>query len=147
MTVGGEQGGAGVTHWLPKVWNSGNSLIGLVGALGGTARFRRDEAVWEVAGGWLIGLLDRAGWAAAITLGDVILYADARLIPLLHTHEMAHVRQGRAWGPLFLPAYGLESVYQRLRTGRGYWDNRFEVAARAAGQENETCPANKSRGG
>jgi hypothetical protein len=130
MTVRGEQGGAGVRHWLPRLWNSGNSLLGLTGALGGAARFRTDEAVWEVAGGWLIGLLDRAGWAAAITLGDVILYADARLIPLLHAHEMAHVRQGRAWGPLFLPAYVLESVYQWLRTGRGYWDNRFEVAAR-----------------
>ena len=43
---------------------------------------------------------------------------------------MVHVRQGRAWGPLFLPAYVLESAYQWLRTGRGYWDNRFEVAAR-----------------
>lgn len=135
MTGGGEQGGAGVTHWLPRVWNSGNSLLGFLGARGGSARFRPEEAVWEVAGGWLIGLLDRAGWAAAITLGDVILYADARLIPLLHAHEMAHVRQGRAWGPLFLPAYVLESLYQWLRTGRGYWDNRFEAAARAAGEE------------
>jgi len=119
-----------VTRWLPRVWNSGNSLLGLVGALGGTAQFRPEEAVWEVTGGWLIGLLDRAGWAAAITLGDVILYADARLILLLHAHEMAHVRQGRVWGPLFLPAYVLESLGQWLRTGRGYWDNRFEIAAR-----------------
>jgi len=107
------------------------------GALGGTAKFRPDEAVWEVAGGWLIGLLGRAGWADAITLGDVVLYADIRLIPLLHDHEMAHVRQGRAWGPLFLPAYVLETVFQRLRTGRGYWDNRFEVAARSAGAAGE----------
>lgn len=130
MPVGGEQGGTGVTHWLPRVWNGGNSLLGLLGSVGGVASFRRDEAVWEVAGGWLIALLCRAGWADAITLGDVVLYADAGLIPRLHGHEMAHVRQGRVWGPLFLPLYVLESLFQWLRTGRGYRDNRFEVAAR-----------------
>ena len=137
MTGGGEQGGAGVTHWADRAWNGGNSLLGLVGAVGGRASFHPDEAVWEVAGGWLIGLLSQVGWAAAITLGDVVLYADAGLIPLLHDHEMAHVRQGRAWGPLFLPAYVLESLYQWLRTGRGYRNNRFEAAARReAGEEN-----------
>jgi len=119
-----------MAHWLPRVWNVGNSLLGLLGAVGGTGRFRTEEAVWEVAGGWLIAGWGGGGWASAITLGDVILYADARLIPLLHAHEMVHVRQGRAWGPLFLPAYGLESLYQWRRTGHGYWDNRFEVAAR-----------------
>lgn len=126
-----------MTQWLGRVWNGGNSLLGLVGAAGGAVRFRPEEAVWEVAGGWLIGLLGRAGWADAITLGDVVLYADNALIPLLHAHEMAHVRQGRTWGPLFLPAYVLESLLQWLRTRRGYWDNRFEVAARsgAAGEE------------
>ena len=119
-----------MAQWILRVWNGGNSLLGWIGAQGGAAHFRRLDAVWEVAGGWLIGRLDHAGWASAITLGDVILYADAGLIPLLHEHEMAHVRQGRAWGPFFLPAYLLESLFQWLRTGRGYWDNRFEVAAR-----------------
>ena len=111
------------------VWNGVNSLIGCFGAIGGVWRLDRTDGVAEVAGGWLIGLLNRWGWASAIALGDVILYADARLIPLLHAHEMVHVRQGRAWGPLFLPAYALESAYQRARTGDGYRSNRFEVAA------------------
>ena len=126
-----------MTHWAARVWNGGNSLLGLLGAVGGAAHFRPEAAVWEVAGGWLIGLLGRAGWADAITLGDVILYADATLIPLLHTHEMRHVRQGRAWGPLFLPSYVLESGYQWLRTGRGYWNNRFEADARRAADGRE----------
>ena len=117
-------------RWLVRAWNSGNSLLGLLGAVGGAASFRRKEAVWEVSRGWLIALLGRVGWADAITLGDVILYADAALIPRLHAHEMVHVRQGRAWGPLFLPLYVLESLFQWLRTGRGYRDNRFEAAAR-----------------
>ena len=111
------------------LWNGGNSLLGLLGGLGGRPRWHGGDGVWEVSGGWLIGLLGRLGWADAITLGDVVLYADARLVPLLHTHEMVHVRQGRRWGPLFLPLYVLESLYQWLRTGRGYRDNRFEVAA------------------
>ncbi len=134
-----------MTHWSARVWNGGNSLLGLLGGLGGTAFFRPDEAVREVAGGWLIGLLGRAGWANAITLGDVVLYADIGLIPLLHRHEMAHVHQGRLWGPLFLPAYVLESLFQWLRTGQGYQDNRFEVAARR--EENQVRPANVWGGG
>jgi hypothetical protein len=129
-------------HWLGRAWNLPNTLLGLAGGLGGRGRVRRGGGVVEIAGGWLIGLLRRLGWAEAITLGDVILYAHARLIPTLHGHEMVHVRQGRRWGPLFLPAYVLESAYQWARTGRGYWDNRFEVDARAAGEELDACLPN-----
>ena len=49
------------------IWNSGNSLIGFVGALGG----------------WLITVLARRRWASAITLGDVVLYAGSELVPIL----------------------------------------------------------------
>ncbi len=115
--------------YFSRIWNSPNSLLGCLGAVGGTWKRNRREGVWEVAGGWLIGLLSRRCWASAITLGDVILYADAALIPLLHDHEMVHVQQGRAWGPFFLPAYVLESLYQWIKTGDGYHNNRFEVAA------------------
>ena len=83
----------------------------------------------EVAGGWLIKFLARRGWASAITFGDVVLYERSALVPVLHAHERVHTRQYRIWGPLFLPAYVLESVWQQLRTGDGYRSNRFEVAA------------------
>ena len=119
------------TGLLPRLWNAGNSLIGLACALGGRGVWQGEEKVLEVAGGWLITLLHRRGWAQAITLGDVVLYADASLIPLIHAHEMVHVRQGRLWGPFFLPAYILESGWQYLRTRDGYHHNRFEVAAYA----------------
>ncbi len=115
--------------WLQRLWNGPSSIIGLAGAAGGRWRWNKSEMMLEVAGGWLIALLARAGWASAITLGEVVLYADARLVPILHDHEMVHVRQGRLWGPFFLPAYVLESAYQWLRTGDGYRRNRFEVAA------------------
>lgn len=129
-----------IYYTMPKVrlpllaamlWNSGNSLVGLLGALGGKAAWDKTDSLLEVSGGWLIGLLSRAGWAGAITLGDVVLYAGPELVPLLHAHERVHVHQGRLWGPFFLPAYVLESVWQWLRTGDGYRRNRFEVAAYA----------------
>ncbi len=111
------------------LWNSGNSLIGLAGAPGGKAAWDSTDFMLEVSGGWLIGLLSRAGWAGAITLGDVVLYACCEMVPILHAHERVHVYQGRLWGPFFLPAYVLESAWQWLRTGDGYRNNRFEVAA------------------
>ena len=123
--------------WLPRIWNGVSSVIGLVGALGGRWLWNSNALMLEVAGGWLIGLLSRAGWASAITLGEVVLYADQALIPILHDHEMVHVKQGRLWGPFFLPAYVLESAYQWLRTGDGYRRNRFEVAAYSIGQKDE----------
>lgn len=112
-------------HW----WNAPNSLLGLAGGLGGAWHFRRVEGVLEVEGGWLAWLLHRQRWAAAITLGDVILYIDGSSRLAFHHHEMVHVRQGRTWGPLFLPLYLLESLVQKIRTGDGYRNNRFEREA------------------
>ncbi len=111
------------------LWNSPNSLLGWIGAAGGQATWRREERICEVTGGWLTALLRRKRWADAITLGDVVLYADGSMAPLLRAHEMVHVHQSRLWGPFFLPAYGLESLWQWLRTGDGYRNNRFERAA------------------
>lgn len=110
-------------------WNSPNTVLGLLGAIGGRGTWRRGERIAEVCGGWLIRLLRRLGWADAITLGDVVLYADSAMPLVLRAHEMVHVRQGRRWGPLFLPLYALESVWQWARTGDGYRSNRFERAA------------------
>lgn len=110
-------------------WNAPNSLLGLLGGLGGRFCWRSREGVCEGTGGWLVGALRRWRLADAITLGDVILYADDACRESLREHEMVHVRQYRAWGPLFLPAYGLESLRQWLHTGDGYRNNRFEVAA------------------
>ena len=118
-----------LNYTMPRLWNGVSSLIGIAGALGGRWQWNRSEGMWEVSGGWLIGLLSRRGWASAITLGEVVLYAGREMVPLLHDHEMVHVRQGRLWGPLFLPAYVLESAWQQLRTGDGYRRNRFEIAA------------------
>lgn len=123
-----------ITHWALRVWTLPNTALGLLGALGGRFRWRRPEGVCEIVGGWFVGWLGRMKLADAITLGDVILYADESCRASLREHEMVHVRQYRAWGPLFLPAYGLESLSQWLRTGDGYRNNRFEVDAYENGQ-------------
>jgi hypothetical protein len=78
-------------------------------------------------GGWFTGA---RGPAAAVTVGDtIVVHPDAPLTERLLRHELEHVRQWRA-APLTFP---VRYVWQHLR--RGYRDNPFEVAARAAEQE------------
>lgn len=118
-----------MARFWQHLWNAPNSLLGLLGGIGGAWNLNRREGILEVDGGWFIQFLYRKHWAAAITLGDVILYVDTPSRLAFHHHEMVHVRQGRAWGPLFLPLYVLESLAQYLKTGDGYRNNRFEREA------------------
>jgi hypothetical protein len=67
----------------------------------------------------------------AITLGHVVLASDAQQMHLLRAHERAHVAQYERWGPLFLLAYPLSSLLQLMRGRHPYFDNHFEVQARA----------------
>ena len=69
---------------------------------------------------------------SAITFGHVVIACSAEKQATLRQHERVHVAQYERWGALFLLAYPLESLYQMLRGRQPYWDNRFEVAARAA---------------
>lgn len=67
----------------------------------------------------------------AITVGPLIL-AWRRLDRAELEHELEHVRQWRADGPLFAVRYLLES-FRSWRAGTGWYrGNRFEVAARHA---------------
>lgn len=69
----------------------------------------------------------------AITIGPLIL-AWRRLEPAELAHELEHVRQWRAHGPLFAARYLLES-FRSWRAGTGWYrGNRFEAAARRAAQ-------------
>lgn len=74
---------------------------------------------------------------AAITLGHVVIASSAEEQAAHREHERVHVAQYELWGPLFLLAYPLESLYQWLSGRQPYRDNRFEVAARSA------CPITK----
>jgi hypothetical protein len=66
----------------------------------------------------------------AQTLGRYI-FAREHVSDTILRHELEHVRQWRAFGPLFLPLYGLASIRAILAGGDRYRDNVFEVAARA----------------
>ncbi len=67
-----------------------------------------------------------------MTLGHVILGADSGALDATRAHELVHVRQCERWGPFFLPAYALASLWALLRGGHYYRDNGFEVHAERA---------------
>ena len=69
---------------------------------------------------------------AAITFGHIVIARSAQEQAALRQHERVHVAQYELWGPIFLVAYPLESLFQLLSGRHPYQDNRFEVAARAA---------------
>ena len=70
----------------------------------------------------------------AITLGHVVIACSAQAQAAHREHERVHVAQYELWGPFFLVAYPLESLFQLLQGRQAYLDNRFEMAARAACQ-------------
>jgi hypothetical protein len=111
---------------LRVAWAAPWSLVGLLLApFFGRRRVTEGVVLCEGAG-WP----RRIGWRyRAITFGHVILCVDDADDALL-VHELVHVRQYERWGPFFIPAYLIASVAARLRGGRAYGDNYFEIAAR-----------------
>ena len=126
------------TTALQYVWASPASALGvclalLVGVVG--AKVKRVSGVLEVSLAPRNAALCKAANClpfSAITFGHVVIACSAQQQATLRQHERVHVAQYERWGALFLLAYPLESLYQMLRGRQPYWDNRFEVAARAA---------------
>jgi len=109
------------------VWSLPGTVIGL--ALGATMATRpamHDGAMVFTANRGFGALHRRLGFSA-ITFGRVIL-ANRPLDETIMRHELAHVRQWDAFGPLTFVAYPLASI-------RGYRRNPFEVAARKSAGE------------
>lgn len=69
------------------------------------------------------------GGAHAITFGHVVLARDAAALDSSRTHERVHVRQYERWGPLFIPAYLLISLFLLLSGRDSYRENFFEKEA------------------
>jgi len=114
---------------LGFLWTLPNTLVGLVLGL---LTFQRPRIVGQaivfdrVPRGptWVLARFRRV----AMTLGHVVLSARP-LEGTLLDHELVHVRQYRAWGPLFIP------VYLALAVPFGYRRHPLERAAmRAAGE-------------
>lgn len=66
-----------------------------------------------------------------VALGHVILAITAEELLIIGAHERVHVQQYERWGALFFIAYGLSSLWQMLHSRNPYWDNHFEIQARA----------------
>ena len=115
------------------LWASPGSFLGLaVGALGilSGGGVQRVGRTLEFHGGFVRWLLER--WpvrASAMTLGHVIIGRDVECLESTREHELVHVRQYERWGPMFIPAYLLSSLYLWLRGRDAYYDNPFEREA------------------
>ena len=66
-----------------------------------------------------------------IVFGHVILAVTRDELLRMGPHERIHVQQYERWGALFFFAYGASSLWQLLQGRSAYWDNHFEVQARA----------------
>jgi hypothetical protein len=114
-------------------WSTVGLFIGLIGMLTGGAAQRIDRII-EFHGGWITKMLRRmpiAGGAGAMTLGHVVIGRDRPSLDRAREHELVHVAQYERWGPFFIPAYVLSSIYQWIRRGDPYRDNMFEREAYA----------------
>lgn len=108
------------------MWAFPNTLLGLILSL----LFKNKR---NVAGVLVCEGADwprRLGWGyRAMTLGHVVLGID-ELDEEILAHELGHVHQHEIWGPLFIPAYLLATLWAVVRGRHYYRDNPFEVAAR-----------------
>lgn len=120
---------------LAVIWALPTTLVGALAAgvavaTGGRAALV--DGVLEAHGGWIrwaLGRLLEGRGVAAITLGHVVLGASAAALADTRAHERVHVAQCERWGPLFLPAYALASLWARLRGRDPYRGNPFEREA------------------
>ena len=124
-----------MSRLLGYAWASPNTVLGVaLGGLGAIfgARVRIVDGVLEFSGGRLGSYLASPALGCpfrAMTLGHVILGIDAAALDCARAHEQVHVRQYEQWGPLFLPAYALSSLWQLACGRRCYRDNWFERQA------------------
>jgi hypothetical protein len=124
-----------VNRLLGYAWASPNTAVGIfLGGLGMLlgAGARIVEGAIEFSGGRLGALLASSAIGCpfrAVTLGHVILGTDAATLDCARSHEQVHVRQYERWGPFFLPAYLLSSLWQLACGRRCYRDNWFERQA------------------
>ena len=67
----------------------------------------------------------------AITFGHVVIAQTKLDLYRLRAHEHEHVRQYEKWGILFFVAYIAAGLWALFQGHHPYWDNWFEVEARA----------------
>lgn len=138
------------TIWALPTTLVGLLLLGLAVVTGGRASLV--DGVLEAHGGWVRWALARMpvgrGGGATMTLGHVVLGTSQAALAVTRAHERAHVSQCERWGPFFLPAYAIASLFALMRGADPYRDNRFEREAFAvANPADEDAARLASRGG
>lgn len=127
---------SGGLRLLRYLWAAPGTVLGLpfLGAAmltGGRTAVR--NGILEVHGGVVAALLHRLvpipGGATALTLGHVVLGRTEAALAESRSHELIHVRQYERWGPFFIPAYLLSSLYLLLARRDCYRENPFEEEA------------------
>lgn len=78
---------------------------------------------------WLIHRFPNGHLTLAMTLGHVVIGQTEAALDISRVHETVHVRQYERWGPFFIPAYVIASIYVWARGRRLYRDNPFEIEA------------------
>jgi hypothetical protein len=121
---------------LAYLWTLPNTAIGLlfvpVVALtrGG---LRVVDGVLEIHGPPVAWMLRHCvllpGGASAMTIGHVVLGRDRHALAATRVHERVHVRQYERWGPAFIPAYLLASLWGIVTGAGAYYGNVFERQA------------------
>lgn len=120
------------------IWALPNSILGailglVVLFLGGHARFL--SGALEFYGGLFEPLIKKTPAFfrfEAVTLGHVVIGTNEAQLESGRDHEHIHIRQYERWGPFFLPAYVISSLWQIARRRGAYRDNIFEREAYAS---------------
>ena len=117
---------------LGYAWALPTTLIGATVALFTLSKPYgiRDGAILCKAGGLMRWFFQTRGFGGQCLGGFVFIRADHIGKEPLLRHELVHFAQARKWGPPFLLAYGLASLWMKLTKRDAYWDNPFEVEAR-----------------
>jgi hypothetical protein len=109
-------------------------MLGLLlgGVTGSLRRASLVAGVIEIHGPGLRWLLTHGTFVRgvlAITFGHVVLGCDAEVLQRTRAHERVHVRQYEQWGPFFIPAYLVASLWAAASGRHAYYDNYFELEA------------------
>lgn len=122
-------------QFVKILWALPNTLIGVaVGMLGllTGGRCQLHSGCVEFHGGlvtWALQKMPLTGGVLAMTLGHSVIAQTVAGLDISRDHERIHVRQYERWGPFFLPAYLIASLWLWC-TGRDcYLENPFEIEA------------------
>lgn len=114
------------------LWAAPNTIAAVAIGLLLSGRFQWVDGVIEIDGSRIARVLSGLPVSAsAMTMGHVVFGQDRSMLDRTRTHERVHVHQYERWGPFFIPAYLLISLWLYARGRDGYRENPFEIEAYA----------------